>query len=119
MPLTFIPLAAALARHAHVRWVQSDLRAWCCATAQPKCKPATKPAPVPACAAQAARVERRAQPPLPKPLRVLHLTDSVGGAGGTRRAGLAAGRVLMSGRMADICAELERMALMEERLSAC
>lgn len=41
-------------------------------------------------------------PTAPRPLRVLRVVDSQGRAAG--------GRMVISGRMADVCAELERLA---------
>ena len=43
-----------------------------------------------------------------RPLRVLQVTD------GKSRPG-AVGKLLMSGRMADVCAELERLSALEDR----
>ncbi len=43
-----------------------------------------------------------------RPLRVLQVTESVSRPG-------SFGRLLMSGRMADVCAELERLTDLEER----
>lgn len=41
-----------------------------------------------------------------KPLRVVRVVDTGGGAS-------SAGRMFMSGRMADVCAELDRLAALE------
>ena len=46
-----------------------------------------------------------------RPLRVLHVLDPAGGSGG--------GRMVISGRMADVCAELERLAAWEARHARC
>lgn len=72
---------------------------------------APRPAPVPCIAV-------RATPPRPvpqaaarmpaKPLRVVRVFEP-----STPRAG--AGRMVISGRMADVCAELERLAAQEAR----
>ena len=43
-----------------------------------------------------------------RPLRVMQITDAASQPG-------AVGRLLMSGRMADVCAELDRLAALEER----
>ena len=58
----------------------------------------------PACAARPAAT---AVAPAARPLRVVRVQDS-------QRAGRAApGRVVISGRMADVCAELDRLAALE------
>lgn len=44
-----------------------------------------------------------------RPLRVVRVMDKPAGS----RAGGAAGRMVISGRMADVCAELDRLAAME------
>ena len=45
--------------------------------------------------------------PLPaRPLRVVRVMEPTGGSAG-------AGRMFMSGRMADVCAELDRLAALE------
>jgi len=44
--------------------------------------------------------------PAARPLRVVRVLDS-------QRAGRASGRVVLSGRMADVCAELDRLAALE------
>jgi len=46
--------------------------------------------------------------PSHRPLRVLQLSDGKGRPG-------SVGKLLMSGRMADVCAELERLSALEER----
>lgn len=43
-----------------------------------------------------------------KPLRVMQITDAASRPG-------TVGRLLMSGRMADVCAELDRLAALEDR----
>lgn len=53
-----------------------------------------------------------AQPRTARPLRVLHVVDSAGGSG-------RGGRMVISGRMADVCAELERLAAWEARHARC
>jgi hypothetical protein len=45
------------------------------------------------------------RPPVPLPLRVTRIKD-----GSPQLAGQLAGRMVISGRMADVCAELDRMA---------
>ena len=72
---------------------------------------APRPAPVP-------RIAVRATPPRPmaqpaprvqaKPLRIVRVFEP-----STPRAG--AGRMVISGRMADVCAELDRLAAQEAR----
>lgn len=56
------------------------------------------------------RIENAAAPPsaAPRPLRVLQIIDDTSSA---------AGRIVISGRMADVCAELERLAALESRRS--
>ncbi len=49
--------------------------------------------------------------PSVRPLRVLHVVDPAGGGG--------SGRMVISGRMADVCAELERLAACEARHARC
>jgi hypothetical protein len=41
-----------------------------------------------------------------RPLRILRVRDSVPGPGST-------GRLVISGRLADVCAELDRLAALE------
>jgi hypothetical protein len=59
---------------------------------------------------QPARVTRRPMsvPRAPKPLRVVHVMEPAGGRS-------TAGRMVISGRMADVCAELDRLATLEAR----
>jgi hypothetical protein len=59
---------------------------------------------------QPAHVSRRpmAVPRAPKPLRVVRMMEPAGG-------GSTAGRMVISGRMADVCAELDRLATLEAR----
>ena len=47
--------------------------------------------------------------PVRKPLRVVRVVEACG-------APAAAGRMVISGRMADVCAELDRLAALESRL---
>ena len=47
--------------------------------------------------------------PVRKPLRVLRVVEGCG-------APAAAGRMVISGHMADVCAELERLAALESRV---
>ncbi len=49
----------------------------------------------------------RARPRAGTPLRVVHVIDGAGGGRG------ASGRLVISGRMADVCAELDRLAALE------
>lgn len=67
---------------------------------------APRPAPVPQPAARAATPPQR--PPAPRPLRVVRVMEPAA-------AGHAAGRMVISGRLADVCAELERLAAQEAR----
>lgn len=63
---------------------------------------ARHPAP---CAERPARAAARPS----RPLRVVRLTE----ADGKARAGSSSARVLLSGRMEDVCAELDRLAALE------
>ncbi|HSV45695.1 MAG TPA: hypothetical protein VLJ58_07890, partial [Ramlibacter sp.] len=60
----------------------------------------------------AATSRARPQPPCPqgrapaRPLRILRVVDSSHGKAGT-------GRLVISGRLADVCAELDRLAALE------
>ena len=58
---------------------------------------------------QPARVTRRPMsvPQAPKPLRVVRVME-----GGSRNT---AGRMVISGRLSDVCAELDRLAALEAR----
>ncbi|AMM26201.1 hypothetical protein [Variovorax sp. PAMC 28711] len=58
----------------------------------------------PVCTARAAAAS--AVSPAIRPLRVVRVVDP-------QRAGRASGRVVISGRMADVCAELDRLAALE------
>jgi hypothetical protein len=63
-------------------------------------------------AAQPTAPRARAPHTLPhQPLRVLRVVEP-------RSTRTAAGRMVISGRMADVCAELERLAAQEERAAA-
>ena len=64
---------------------------------------APRPAPVPCMPAP-----RMAARPAGKPLRVVRVVEAA-----APRA--IAGRMVISGRMADVCAELERLAALEAR----
>ena len=59
---------------------------------------------------QPARVTRRPMsvPRAPKPLRVVRVMEPAAGRS-------TAGRMVISGRMADVCAELDRLATLEAR----
>ncbi len=57
----------------------------------------------PACSARPAAV---AVSPASRPLRVVRVVDP-------QRGGSASGRMVISGRMADVCAELDRLAALE------
>ena len=73
------------------------------------------PPPVPAvvhvrtAAMRAARPRMALQRPPAKPLRVVRVVDPT-----VSRA--VAGRMVISGRLADVCAELDRLAAQESRL---
>jgi hypothetical protein len=66
-----------------------------------------RPAPVPPAVVRLS-APRRAAPAAAKPLRVLRVVEPC-----APRA--VAGRMVISGRMADVCAELERMAALEAK----
>lgn len=59
---------------------------------------------LPSCAAHAAAAAT--DRPTARPLRVVHTVDA-------RASGRGTGRVVISGRMADVCAELDRLAALE------
>ena len=59
----------------------------------------------PSCAALSEMPESRRSAP-PRPLRVVRMID-------TQRNGPSTGRVVISGRMADVCAELDRLVALE------
>jgi len=69
---------------------------------------APRPAPVP-CVAAHAPVQRAATLRPAKPLRVVRVVEP-----SAPRA--IAGRMVISGRLADVCAELDRLAAQEARL---
>jgi hypothetical protein len=111
MQLTFIPVTLAVVRHFRKRWLSG---------AGP-----TSTTPKSVCSVPT--VIRTIDTPSPavnnlrsKPLRVLHLAEAPAANGALRSAHKAhTGRVLISGRMADVCAELERLAKLEEALTTC
>ncbi len=59
----------------------------------------------PSCGSRAMPRAAKAVAP-PRPLRVVHVVDA-------RETGRRAGCVVISGRMADVCAELDRLAALE------
>ena len=59
----------------------------------------------------ASNVQPGGAPAKVRPLRVVHVVDASGGRG--------TGRMVISGRMADVCAELERLAACEARHARC
>jgi hypothetical protein len=61
----------------------------------------------PACAARGIEEESATGAHPARPLRVVRVVDS--------KASGRAGRVVISGRMADVCAELDRLAALEAR----
>ncbi|RYF16156.1 MAG: hypothetical protein EOO30_11990 [Comamonadaceae bacterium] len=67
---------------------------------------APRPAPVPRQATHQPRPAQRIAAPAAKPLRVLRVVEPC-----APRA--VAGRMVISGRMADVCAELDRLAAQE------
>ena len=67
---------------------------------------APHPAPVPRAPSVQAPVQRMAPPRPAKPLRVVRVLEP-----SAPRA--VAGRMVISGRLADVCAELERLAAQE------
>lgn len=61
----------------------------------------------PSCAVRPAAAGAQAEAPAPvRPLRVVRTVDAV-------QSGRRASRVLISGRIADVCAELDRLAALE------
>jgi hypothetical protein len=68
-------------------------------------RPAARSAAVQACSSWPARAAGSAETPR-RPLRVVRVVDS-------SYAPARAGRMFMSGRMADVCAELDRLAALE------
>lgn len=76
----------------------------------PPAAPSAPVAPLPRAVRTAApRVVRAAARPAGPALRVLRVFES-------NRAPCTAGRMVISGRMADVCAELDRIAASEARL---
>lgn len=73
--------------------------------ARPSPAPLQGSRPQPAPARNAARTQGAVCAAAHRPLRVVRVVE------GSRAAG--AGRMFMSGRMADVCAELERLAAVE------
>jgi hypothetical protein len=75
--------------------------------------PARAQVRVPSCSSASARAPLRGanRAPAQRPLRVLRVVEA-----GTAPA--AAGRMLISGRMADVCAELDRLAAAESAHAA-
>jgi hypothetical protein len=71
----------------------------------PQPAPVRAAAPKASCTRAAARVQR--------PLRVVRVMDKSGS-----RSTVGAGRMVISGRMADVCAELDRLAAMEAGAAA-
>jgi hypothetical protein len=101
MATAFLPFANLFASlQAFVDWLAGGAAP---APAQPQREP-VRPRQQPA------RVTRRpmAVPRAPKPLRVVRVMDPAG-------ARSTAGRMVISGRMADVCAELDRLATLEAR----
>jgi hypothetical protein len=68
---------------------------------------APRPAPVPRAAVRVAPQQPVALRPA-KPLRVLRVVEQTGSQA-------TAGRMVISGRLADVCAELDRLAAQEAR----
>jgi hypothetical protein len=67
-------------------------------------RPAMRPAVSRACSPRAAAPAVRHEKPR-RPLRIVRVMENANAAG--------AGRMFMSGRMADVCAELDRLAALE------
>ena len=67
-------------------------------------RPAIRPAVARACSPRSATPAMRHEKPR-RPLRIVRVMESAQAAG--------AGRMFMSGRMADVCAELDRLAALE------
>jgi hypothetical protein len=100
MATAFIPFANLFASlQAFVHWLAGGAVP---APAQPPRDPVRPRQP--------ARVSRRPMsvPQAPKPLRVVRVMDATGSRS-------TAGRMVISGRLADVCAELDRMAALEAR----
>jgi hypothetical protein len=77
-----------------------------CRAAVPQVRPAAvRPFPSRTCAPRAAASAGR-HDRLLRPLRVVRVVDGASAPAG-------AGRMFMSGRMADVCAELDRLAALE------
>jgi hypothetical protein len=100
MATAFLPFANLFASlEAFVQWLAGGAAP---APAQPPREPVRPQQP--------ARVTRRPMsvPRAPKPLRVVRVMEPAGGRS-------TAGRMVISGRMADVCAELDRLATLEAR----
>jgi hypothetical protein len=111
MQLTFIPLTLAVVRHFRKRWLSG---------LTPTSKKPKSVCPTPTVVHTVATPAPVAANLRSKPLRVLHLAEAPAANGSLRGAHKAhTGRVLISGRMADVCAELERLAQLEEALTTC
>jgi len=91
MATAFLPLA-------NLFEALQDLMAWF----------APRPAPVPCTPGRRALPVQRPAPHAAKPLRVVRVVEA-----SAPRA--VAGRMVISGRMADVCAELDRLAAQEAR----
>lgn len=72
----------------------------------PVTRPAFRPAPLKAVCSQPVRSLQPARTCAAKPLRVLRVVEA-------NHAPASAGRMVISGRMADVCAELDRLAALE------
>jgi hypothetical protein len=100
MATAFLPFANLFASlDAFVQWLSGGSAP---APAQPQREPVRPQQP--------ARVTRRPMsvPRAPKPLRVVRVMDPAG-------ARSTAGRMVISGRLSDVCAELDRLAALEAR----
>ncbi|MEO7392971.1 MAG: hypothetical protein ABIU58_12405 [Ramlibacter sp.] len=80
---------------------------------QPRATRTASPRPAPVQVVQPARAAKvpRARVNARRPLRVVRVVDVTG-------ASASAGRIFMSGRMADVCAELDRLAALEAGYAA-
>jgi hypothetical protein len=105
MGITLTTMGGLLAPlHSLMGWFAPAPRRAALPTLHGMARPAVRPAISRACsprpAAPAIRHEKAR-----RPLRIVRVTESANVAG--------AGRMFMSGRMADVCAELDRLAALE------
>jgi hypothetical protein len=104
-------MAFALPLFAHLFDRAQDLRSgWVWPRAQSSCsaRSAVTPVAVPVGAPQRTWSGPTRLAPAQRPLRVVRVVEGRSGCPGT-------GRMVISGRMADVCAELDRLAELETR----